>query len=194
MNQTQIIADVTARIRRPDLTADIAGAVRATIIEVHTSSRFPRDLVEEIVSITPTTNPKINFPTRFRDAQIVAPMTPEEQIILLPTRDGSYEEASPAEFMTPAGRTLTNIWYKAGTQLVVRSGIEVSKLYLLYYQNPNVTDVVLETWAMAADSDMFVYGALGRLYSTPLRQYELARENKDLFNSSLFRLTTEYSQ
>lgn len=193
MNQTQIINEVTATIRRPDLTSDIARAVRATITEVHTAAHWAQDLVEHYVDIVATNNPKFTPPDRYRETYVLALVDSNSNFIPLPTQDGVFELTSPGEFMTPGGKLLNNIYYDAGTQVVVRSSIQVTKLYHQYYRNPDVTNATLETWAMKADGDMFVYGALAKLYSTPLRQYELAQENRRLFQEALTRLIEQYN-
>lgn len=185
MRLEKIVEAVVKEMRRPDITADVIRATRATILHLHGSAGFAQDLVEDIVEVTQSAIVKINLPPRFRKFNVVMPLDSKNNPIRLPTRDGYLEAVSPSEIMTPGGRQVTNCYYVAGAAVVCRSQTAFSKLYLQYYQTPEVSDPNLETWIMAQYPELVMLGVKARVYNSPLRNPELAQATKQQYVEDL---------
>lgn len=186
MRLEKIVEAVLSEMRRPDIKNDVIRAVRATILDLHSSASFPRDLVEDYIELDESALIKFNLPPLFRKFNAVVPLDKHKNPIRLPTRDGYLEPISPAEVMTPGGRQVTNCYYVAGAAVVCRCQVAFSKVYLQYYQTPQVSDPNLETWIMALRPELIITGAKARVYNTPLRNPELAQATKQQYEEDKY--------
>lgn len=186
MNLTSIVKAVTAELRRPDLEATVMRAVRSTVTQVHTVMQFAQDLSEDTINLPEALQEvKFNIPPRFRKFHTIRPLTPSGMPMALPGTRGTYSSIAIDDVMTAGGAARTNGYYVAGSAVVLRSGVPVSKLYVSYYQTPDISNPLLETWAMAMNAELFITGALAKVYDSPLRQAEIARATATQFATML---------
>lgn len=161
MTLTEIVQAVVQATGRYDQEDYITRQVRSAIKQVHTSARFPRDLVEQLVPLNhPTTLIKLTLPPRFNKFKMLAPFSAEGFPIPLTTADNLYERKDPADLVTDSFRASVDHYYVAGGVVNIRSSVAPSSILMMYYALPEVADPHLETWAMASYDQLFIDAAL----------------------------------
>ena len=186
MNLTKIVEAVTQELRRPDLTVAATRAVRTVIAQVHSAAHFRRDLVEDVIDLgAPVNLVKFPLPPRFKDYHYLRPITPTGHPIALPGTRGTYTPVAPNDVMTPGGANRTNCYYVAGAATVLSSAVAVQHLAVAYWQLPDISNPLLESWAMAIDAELFILGAVAMLYASPLRQDQVAIATQRQYQEAL---------
>lgn len=181
MNFQYLHKAVQDEIRRPDRNDAITRALRATILQLHTSGFYSRDIVEDFIDIsTPENYMKIVQPPRFREVDAIAPVTQAGSRIGITTRNNEYEKVSPHDLFTEAGNELLDIYYISGSTFVIRSSIKPERLYVRYWQLPEVSDWYLETFIMEQYPELIINGTTARVYKQ-MRQ-DAASDYQELFN------------
>lgn len=161
MNLTEIVEAVIEHSGRPDQEAFITRKVRAAIRQVHAAGMFPRDLVEELVELQEPTNLiKLTLPPRFRKFKALMPAQSTGNMLRTVNPRNDYLCVDPTDIVTMAYQSRQDVYYVAGAVVNIRSSSKPDAVYMLYYNYPEVADPYLETWAMAAQPELFIDAAL----------------------------------
>lgn len=150
---TQIVQDVIAEIRRPDLQTRIERAVKQAVLRLHQSELFAADLAEGRVG-------SAAYTSAAPDSRYVVPKTDLSRFRLLNKfcdydastsvigREYSIED-NPSFELNSYGTKRTRIVRSLGDSLIVLSGDVLGtgrSFYASWYQDPDVSSLSNETW------------------------------------------------
>jgi hypothetical protein len=185
MTLNELVAEVVNLTGRLDKEDYIRRQVRASIIQIHKTANYPRDRVEEITVLqVPTTLIKLTLPPRFRKFEALAAVQSNGAVISLTTNDNLYERKDPTDLLNNSFAQSTDHYYVAGAAVNIRSSVIVPNVYMLYWQQPEVADNDLQTWAMADNAELFLDLALAKTLGT-FGNAKRAQEHQGSYISAL---------
>lgn len=188
MNLDAIVDAVVEEVGRPHQRSRVIRAVRATVVAAHSFERFAQDLIEDVILLeAPESTMKIPLPPRFRGIKSLRPLTKTGAPMRISTEDGYYELVEPHDIITEAGNDLFDIMYIAGNSLIVRSSVTPAKLFIQYFQTPDVSLGTLETWMMASYPEAIINGATARFYRG-VRQSNDAKEYDSMYREDMMNI------
>ncbi len=168
---TQIVADVVAETRRPDLQTRIERAVRNAVLRLHQSEMFSADLSEGRVgsaaytSVAPDSRyviPKTAL-ARFRALNKFYAYDATTGIV---GKEFSIED-NPNFSLNQFGTKRTGIVRAMGDSLIVLGGDIVGSsrsFYASWYTNPDVTSLSTETWLTKDYPYAVMWAAVAAIY------------------------------
>jgi hypothetical protein len=136
----QIITDT----RRVDRTAQIETYVKKAVRHAHSLTNFKQDLIDTSVVVTAgqETLGSISLPANFRAAELVRPLVGSSYLTGV-----KFKQVSPELIpqMENGEGTLNTFYITQGT-LHYNSATAFTAVALLYYSNPDLSDLANETW------------------------------------------------
>lgn len=192
MNFENLHAAVKNEIRRPDKDDSITRALRAVILQLHTTGYYSQDLVEDFLDVeTPENLMKFPLPPRYREVDAIAPRTVTGLPIQISTNNNEYEKVSPSDLFTEGGNSLPDIYYISGGTFVLRSSVKPQRLYIRYWQFPEVSDLKLETFIMSSHPELIINGATARVFRQ-MRQKDAANDYQALFDGDFAQAVSTF--
>lgn len=167
-----LLNDVKDLTKRPDLESQIKAALQKALTFAHLSSFYFHDATEVKYNVEEDGQfLSFELPDRFRKEKYVR------------TQQADLTFLSSADLFNPhITVSKSNIFYVAGTSLVIRTDHKVSAVYLGYYRMPSFADSFIvndDNW-----SQMLVDRAAARVFST-IGNSKKANEHELLFRQQL---------
>jgi hypothetical protein len=166
MNLTEILTEVYALTKRPDLVTQSTAAVRAVTLRAHHLDFWARDLREEIVdfstaAFTRTWAYKVAYP-RFRAVNyIIKCQHPSNEPYGKP-----LVNRPPLASFDDYGIAMRDVWYMAGTNIQISFTEEVRKIAIGFYQHPNIDAPNYESWIADDFPWLIINRAAARILSS----------------------------
>lgn len=134
---TDLVAEVVDITGRPDLIERIERAVSSATLELHSSGFFKSDLREKVV----------NFPTSsFTQSLIIDDFLPNFRKISLILAPTQIELITPSCLFDDYGAYRTDVAYEAGRVINIKTKVEITSAYILYYSLPDVKKTNYASW------------------------------------------------
>jgi hypothetical protein len=157
MNFTEIVALVLDKHKRPDKLVDTQRAVNAAVLFYSTQFDYERDLVESVLTISPssyTHEVDISALSRFRKVDYLKYAGTASYIKKLESR------------VLSSGCDTRDKWYIAGTSLKINMMRSASALDFSYYQYPPVlTDAAPNYWMLQGNWEAIAEKAASRIFT-----------------------------
>jgi hypothetical protein len=195
MTLNEMVTEILAETKRVDKTDAIRRYVRKAIIQVHSSGFYPRDIVEDVVDLADAelVNFKITLPARLRKFVTISPLDKNSQPIRISTNDNRYEVIESTDVIDSFFSPKKDVYYLTGAAVVIKSTVAPSKLYISWYEHPEVADNELESWLMA-DHDSIIMDTAKSMFYASVGRDKLARDIKsDLFTLDYPMLLRNYA-
>lgn len=162
MSLATLLNDVTEVTKRPDARARALLALNTLILEIVTNSDYAQDLIE-----TTLLNPNPEGGTL---AEIPLPLSPAVRKISYLTANGiPLNSVSPQNILDSSGNCVqTNIFYRSGNNLIVRSRCPFTEVRLGYYQR--FTSLAEQAgadqhWLLDEYEQLLLTGTVGRVFA-----------------------------
>lgn len=168
MTLNEMVAAILDETKRIDQADAIRRYVRKAIIQVHSSGFYPRDIVEDVVDLADAglVNFKITLPARLRKFVTIVPLDKNSNPIKISTNDNRYEVISPTGVIDSFFAPKKDVYYVTGAAVVIKSTVAPSKLYVSWYEHPEVADNELESWLMADHDTIIMDTAKAMFYKS----------------------------
>lgn len=158
MNFTQVVAAVSSKTQRPDLTTDIKRAVNAAINFCTIEANFARDVVEDSFAIDPMSYvqslPLSGF-VRWRKIAYIRPANRKK-----------YLQHLAADKIFNAGKEACDVYYVAGDSIKLKLSTLSSDLLIGYLQYaPELTDASPTYWLLDVSPYMIIDKACASIFS-----------------------------
>ena len=159
MNFTEVVNEVISITKRPDKLTDTQRAVNSVISQACLSNDFARDLYEDTVAISSSDyvqSALLSDLTRFRKFEYIRP---NGQKCPMTKLDG------PLAIYDDDGKEKANVYYVAGSNVVLRLATLTASLHAGYFQHPPVlTNLAPTFWLLDVVPYMVIEGAAARLF------------------------------
>jgi len=165
MTFAELLTEVYALTKRPDLVDLTTSAVRAATLKLHGSDFFPRDLVETGISFSSAEYlQQIDYYSLFSNFRALkyirkTDSTGEEQ-------GPFFEVIVPEQVLDGYGVNKENVCYVAGQVIQIRSAAPVQYILFGYYAYPNVTPALYSSFIAVTQPFAIVYDAAARVFKT----------------------------
>ena len=145
MTLAQLITEVYAITKRPDLVALTTSAIKAATLKCHTADFMFKDLFEALI-IFPTSSPYqiidvVNDTPRFRNLKYFRPFDNVNKV-----GGRFFELVHPQAVLDSYSVEKVNIFYQAGRQINIKSAAAMNYGILGYYLYPDTTDTNFDSW------------------------------------------------
>lgn len=163
---SDIIADVLATTKRPDLQLAAAIAVRKATIKFHSSANFKKDLVVNTVTPTKISSADgrylidLNAPSfaRIRKIDFLMNTLNSNNIFTV------YTEVEVFDVFDMYKNHRVNYYHLAGNNLVFHAEVATTSVDVGYYQLPDVTDLGYNSWIATNYKDYIITEAVGHVF------------------------------
>ena len=185
---SEIVTDIIDTLRRPDLQSFVEVRARQQIKLLHSFDNFPRDKVEQTITIqNPGVLVRTALPPFWRKWDSIMPITYEGNRIPLPTDDVDwvgFREADPRKVMGYRDNVDTDFYYVAGDALNIKMSVAAPKLLVSYYVYPDLRSPNAVTWVTETFPELSTYRILMVCYRM-LGNFEQAAAVEQLYQEAL---------
>lgn len=168
MQIVDLIRGVQDIIKRPDLASMIDTRVRGAVKWVHMTDFYPRDRITAVQNIKPNQVVRLTLPERFRQFELIRPLTDAEQPIPLSTDTVDtigLIEADPHQLLDYRNVQRDNYYYVVGDIINIKMNCTADKMLFMYYAYPDLRDDKATTWVTEQFPELIIFRAAAVLYA-----------------------------
>lgn len=160
--RAEIIADVYALTKRPDLVAQTDVAVRAATLKAHHSDFYPKDLFETAITWAPTDY------VQELDYRTLVPRWRAFKYLRKSDADGIggkfFDLILPEMVLSEYAVTKEDVVYLAGEVLQIRSSTLDDYMLLGCYLHPDLTEANYDSWVAKDCPFAIIYDAAASVF------------------------------
>lgn len=182
-----LVADVYALTKRPDLIAETALAIRKATMKAHQADMWKNDISTTLIALpvlplgaqlsfryaVDLTN-TANFPL-FRKVSSI-----DEYNNPLTGQELHFKELDSDRILDDYATEEVNYWYQMGKQVNLRANKNLTYLSVDYYHYPNILPAAYTSWIAQEFPDIIVCEAAANIFRTIGKDSE-ARSYGDMF-------------
>ena len=178
MNLTELLAEVTAITKRPDLEAQTLSAIKSATLKAHQSDFYSKDIFETGIEFDTSEYRQsldyISIVANFRAFKYLRRVTDE-----FDETGTFFEIILPEEVLDSYGTNRTDVAYVAGRVLEIRSKVSFSRALLGCYVRPDISTGSYQSWVADQYPYAIVYEA-ARVVFTQVSDMEQANSHARL--------------
>lgn len=155
-------------VKRPDLTSMISSRVRGAVKWAHLTEFYPRDRHSDVQVLRPNPVIRMTLPDRFRQFEMIRPMTEQEFPMPLSTDDVDkvgLVEADPHQLMDYRNQQRENYYYVVGDIINIKMNVVAPKMFFMYYTYPDLRLDTASTWITEQYPELIIFRAVAVLYA-----------------------------
>lgn len=170
MNFTELVDEVIAITKRPDLRTRTESAVRSSVLKAHTKDYFTKDIREAGVEFDAMNQvqsfiPKETYP-RYRAPAYLRIYNTNSYELSGGSVGNFLNKREIYDFKDSYGYDETDIYYQAGNQLNLRASCQFQRILMGFYQFPVITESGFTSWIAEEYPYAIVFDAARDIFSS----------------------------